>query len=86
MYNYVVGNILYQERFFFGGGGDFNVLLMKLKQKKNCWLSHDVTKIQTTKLSILPRFYFHNVLEQLKSKFRTNFCLKRVLGFVIEYA
>ena len=37
MYNYVVGNILYQESFFFfGGGGDFNVLLMKLKQKKNC--------------------------------------------------
>ena len=27
-----------------------------------CWFSHDVTKIQTTKLSILPRFYFNDVL------------------------
>ena len=25
-----------------------------------CWFSHDVTKIQTKKLSILPRFYFHD--------------------------
>ena len=25
-----------------------------------CWFSHDVTKIQTTKLSILPKFYFHD--------------------------
>ena len=36
---YVVGNILSQVIFFFGrvggGGGDFNVLLMNLKQKKN---------------------------------------------------
>ena len=52
----------------------------------NCWFSHDVTKIQTTKLSILPRFYLHDVLEQLKTNFHTNFRLKRVLGFVIEYA
>ena len=34
-----------------------------------CWFSHDVTKIQTKKLSILPRFYFHDVLEQLKTNF-----------------
>ena len=47
---------------------------------------HDVTKIQTTKLSILLRFYFHDVLEQLKTNFHTNFRFKRVLGFVIEYA
>ena len=26
----------------------------------NCWFSHDVTKIQTKKLLILPRFYFHD--------------------------
>ena len=52
----------------------------------NCWFSLDVTKIQTTKLSILPRFYFHDALEQLKPNFHTNFCFKRVLGFVIEYA
>ena len=51
-----------------------------------CWFSHDVTKIHTKKLSFLPRFYFHDALEQLKTNFHTNFRLKRVLGFVIEYA
>ena len=51
-----------------------------------CWFSHDVTKIQTTKLSILPIFYFHDVLGQLKNNFHTNFRFKRVLAFVIEYA
>ena len=50
-----------------------------------CWFSHDVTKIQTKKLSILPRFYFHDGLEQLKANLPTNVCFKRVLGFVIEY-
>ena len=50
-----------------------------------CWFSHDVTKIQTKKLSILPRFYFHDALEQLKTNFQTNFCFKRALGFAIEY-
>ena len=50
------------------------------------WFSHDVTKIQNTELSILLRFYFHDVLEQLKTNFHTNFRFKRVLGFVIEYA
>ena len=38
------------------------------------------------KLSILPRFYFHDVLEQLKTNYLQNFRFKRVLGFVIEYA
>ena len=52
----------------------------------NCWFSHDFTNIQTKKLSILPRFYFHDALEQLKTNFHTNFRLKRVLGFFIEYA
>ena len=52
----------------------------------NCWFSHDVTKIQTKKLLILPRFYFHDALEQLKTNFHTNFRFKRVLGFEIEYA
>ena len=37
------------------------------------------TKIQTTKLSILPRFYFHDVLEQLKTSFHTNFASKEFL-------
>ena len=50
-----------------------------------CWFSHDVTKIQTKKLSILLRFYFHDALGQLKTNFHTNFRFKRVLGFVIEY-
>ena len=48
--------------------------------KYNCWFSLDVTKIQTTKLSMLPRFYFHDVLEQLKTNFHTNFCFK---GFLV---
>ena len=46
----------------------------------------NAAKIQTTKLSILRRFYFHDVLEQLKTNFHKNFRFKRVLGFVIEYA
>ena len=62
---------------------------MKKRKKETiftyCWFSHDVTKIQTTKLSILLRFYFHGILEQLKTNFQTNFRFKRVLGFVIEY-
>ena len=68
-------------------------LKYKVKQSENgklpsnyCWFSHDVTKIQTKKLSILPRFYFHDALEQLKTNSQTNFCFKRFLGFVIEYA
>ena len=61
---------------------------MKVMKSLNyyCWFSHDVTKIQTKKLSILPRFYFHDALEQLKTNFGTNLCFKRVLGFVIEDA
>ena len=43
-------------------------------------------KIQTTKLSILLRLYFHGVLEQLKTNCQTNSRFKRVLGFVIEYS
>ena len=50
------------------------------------WFSQDVTNIQATKLSILRRFYFHGVLEQLKINLQTNFRLKRALGFVIECA
>ena len=48
--------------------------------------THDVTKNSNSKLSILPRFYFHDALEQLKTNFHTNFRFKSVLGFVIEYA
>ena len=42
--------------------------------------------IKTTTLSVLLRFYFHGVLEQLKTNFQTNFRFKSVLGFVLEYA
>ena len=31
------------------------------------WFSHDVTKFQTSELLILLRFYFLDVLEQLKT-------------------
>ena len=37
------------------------------------WFSHDVTKIQTKKLSFLLSFYFHVVLEHLKTFKQTNF-------------
>ena len=67
---------------FFNTRGEFRVSA----RPRNCWFSHDVTKIQTKKLSILPRFYFHDALEQLKTNFYTNFRFKRVLGFVIEDA
>ena len=58
----------------------------KLPKIFYCWSSHEVTKIQTAKLSILLRFYFHDVLEQVKSNFHTNFCFERLLGFVMRYA
>ena len=56
--------------------------------KPGLYCLYDVTKIQTKKLSILPRFYFHDALEprELKTNFQTNFRFKRVLGFVIEYS
>ena len=47
--------------------------------KSYCWFSHDVTKIQTTKLSILLRFYFDDVLEQLKTVYK--FSLQKVSWF-----
>ena len=46
---------------------------LKCLKRHYCWFSHDVTKIQTTKLSILLKFYFHDALEQLKTNLRTNF-------------
>ena len=46
---------------------------------KYCRFHMTSLKIQTTKLSIPPRFYFHDVLEQLKTNFHTNFRFKRVL-------
>ena len=48
--------------------------------------SHDVTKIQTKKLSVLLSFYFHVILEHLKTFIQTNFRFKRVLCFAIQDA
>ena len=62
------------------------VFLFHVLNENENWFSHDVTKIQTKRLSILPRFYFHDALEQLKTNFHTNFRLKKVLDFVIEVA
>ena len=54
--------------------------------KSYCWFSDDVTKIQNTKLSILLRFYFSDVLEQLKLIFIQIFASKGYLLFLIEKA
>ena len=62
------------------------VVSFQFQMDNNGWFSLDVRKIQTKKLSTLPRFYFHDALEQLKTNFHTNFRVKRVLSFVIEYA
>ena len=46
------------------------------------WFSHDVTKMQTKKLSLLLSFYFHVVFQHLLKNFiQTNFRFKRVLRF-----
>ena len=44
-------------------------------------LGHDVTKIQTKKLSPLLSFYFRVILQHLKTFKQTNFQFKRVLRF-----
>ena len=45
--------------------------------------SHDVTKIQTKKLSLLLSFYFHVISMHLKTFIQTNFRLKGL--FVLTY-
>ena len=49
------------------------------------WFSH-VTKLQTKKLSLLLIFYFHVILEHLKTIIQTNVRFKRVLCFAIQDA
>ena len=44
-----------------------------------------VAKVQTTKLLILLRFYFHGISKQLKTNSHTNFRSQWVLGLVIDY-
>ena len=46
--------------------------------------SHDVTNIQTKKLSILLSFYFHEALRHLETLAYTHFRFQRVLRFAIE--
>ena len=62
---------------------DYNVQLMT---KTVVGFHMTSLKFKLKKLSILPRFFLHDALEQLKTNFHTKFRLKRVLGFVIEYA
>ena len=45
------------------------------------WFSHDIAKIQTKKLSLLLSFFFHVILQHLKTFIQTNFRFKRVLRF-----
>ena len=50
------------------------------------WFSHDVTDIQTKKLSILLSFHFYEVLKYPNTFIYTNFWLERVIRFAIEDA
>ena len=50
------------------------------------WVTRDVTKNQTKKLSILLSFYFHEVLQYLNTFTYTNFWFERVLRFAREDA
>ena len=59
---------------------------MEVIHTGNSWFSLDVTKIQTKKLSLLLSFYFHVILEHLKTFIQTNFRFKRVLCFAIQDA
>ena len=52
----------------------------------NSWFSHDDTKIQTKKLSLLLSFYFHVILEHLKTFIQKNVRFKSVLSFAIQDA
>ena len=59
---------------------------MNEEQLAYCWFSHDVTKFQTSELLILLGFYFHDVLEQLKTNLQTNVHSEWVLGLAIDNA
>ena len=52
-----------------------------LQSEPHTWFSHNVTKTQTKKLSVLPSFYFHVVLQHLNTFIQTNCRFKRVLRF-----
>ena len=57
----------------------------RVAQKRNWGFPHDVTKIQTRKLSILLGYYFHDSQKQLINRIQTNFGFEWVLGFAIDY-
>ena len=59
---------------------------VKLLSRYNSWFSHDLTKIQTKKLSLILSFNFHVILENLKTFIQTNFRFKGVLCFAIQDA
>ena len=42
----------------------FSFFYERRHARRNCWFSHDVTKIQITKLSIRLRFYFNDVFDR----------------------
>ena len=65
---------------------DYLKLLVYSFRLTSCWFSHDVTKFQTLELLIFLRFYFHDVLEQLKTNIHANFHSEWVLGLVIDHA
>ena len=48
--------------------------------------SHDVTKIQTQKISILLSFHFHEVLKNPNTFIYTNFRCERVIRYAIDDA
>ena len=61
-------------------------IYQRIKGKTTLSISHDVTKIQTKQLSLLLSFYFHVILEHLKTFIQTNFRFERVLCFAIQDA
>ena len=71
--------------FFVHGFGQKLDIFPTFYFREYCWFSHDVTKTQSKKLSILLRVYFHDALGQLKTNFHRNSRFTRVLDFVIEY-
>ena len=56
-----------------------------LQSEPHTWFSHNVTKTQTKKLSVLPSFYFHVVLQHLNTFIQTNCRFKRPGCFVLRH-
>ena len=76
----------HNNNLFFEADKNKDTTKIALASSNNCWFSHDVTKFQTSELLILLRFYFHDVLEQLKTNIQKYFHSEWVLGLVIDYA